>query len=174
MCHPSLAVPRSCSLTTRQQTTFKHLGSDWHLRVLAWRIIGGVEWSEWSELRQMQIWMIDSASIFAPHCRQAEANFQYLYGTNSPHRVCFPPRFRFSLFQTPRQFQSSPVLHPHSNLPSNFVELRHTEHLRGRRACFLPPRTSIVRLPIQYTAGRSPTLPPPEITFETLTTRRVF
>jgi hypothetical protein len=67
-----------------------HLGSDccdWHLRVLAWRIIGGVEssgWSEWSELRQMQIWMIDSASIFAAHCRQAEANFQYVYGTNSP------------------------------------------------------------------------------------------
>jgi hypothetical protein len=129
-------VPRSCSLTTRQQTTLAVVGT---FRVLAWRIIGGVEWCE---LRQMQIWVIDSASIFATHCRQTEANFQYFYGTNSPSLLLTSLSSSHSS-QTPRQLQSSPVLHAHSNLHLISLRCGITEHLRGRRACFFPPRISI-------------------------------
>jgi hypothetical protein len=117
-----------------------HLGGDWQLRVLAWRIIGG---AEWSELRQMQIWMIDSASIFAPHCRQTEANFQYFYGTNSPSLL--PTSLSSSHSSRPLASFDNLLLYYTHILICHLVELSCgvTEHLRGRRACFFPPRTSL-------------------------------
>jgi hypothetical protein len=96
------------------------------------------------------------------HCRQTDANFQYFYGTNSPSLL--PTSLSSSHSSKPLASCNNLLLHYTHILICHLVSLSCgiTEHLRGGRACFFPPRTSIARLRIQYTAGRSPTYHHPE------------
>jgi hypothetical protein len=123
-----------------------HLGGDWHRRAPD------------ANLEDRQRFNI----CYPLHCRQTDANSWYFYGTNSPSLL--PTSLSSSHSSKPLASFNNLLLHYTRILICHLVSLSCgiTEHLRGHRACFFPPRTSIARLPIQYTAGRSPTYRHPE------------